>query len=183
MSPYRYLPPGRLASFLFTALLCLRSGAGGGPLDTLVVVNLQDPESLELGAYYAAQRGIPQSHIVRVSLPVTEQISPAVFTNQVVQPMLDHLQLLGLDAQIDFAAIAWKLPFRTAHGASNNEYNSLTSALLYGVKSAPLPGACNLTANASSPVHEADQSFATLRPTLPGRPFAAAMITGRPCRA
>ena len=178
MSPYRYPAFRRLASFLFTALLCLRGSAGGGPLNTVVLVNQQDPESLELGAYYAAARGIPQRNIVRVSISKTPDLAPAAFTNQVVQPLLDHLAAADVEGQIDFAAVAWRQPYRTAGGALSNQFNSITAALLYGVKSAPYPTPCNLTAAALSPVHEADISFATLRPSLPGRPFAATLLTG-----
>ena len=177
MSPYRYPAIRRLASFLFASLLALRGVAGGGPFNTVVLVNQQDPDSLELGAYYAGARGIPQRNIVSVSVPVTPDISPAAFTNQVVQPLLDHLAVLELDEQIDFAAIAWRYPYRTAGGGSSNQFNSITAALLYGVKAAPYPGPCNLNALALSPVHEADAAFANLRPTLPGRPFAATSLT------
>lgn len=178
MSPYRYPAFRLLASFLFTTLLCLRGPAGGGPFNTIVLVNQQDPESLELGAYYAEARGIPQGHIVRVFVPPTPSISPAAFTNEVVQPLLDHLAAVDIDEQIDFAAIAWRQPYRIAGGASLNQFNSINAALLYGFKPAPYPTPCNLTASALSPVHEADAAFASLRPSLPGRPFAASVLTG-----
>ena len=35
-----------------------------------LVINTADPYSVEVGEYYAAQRGIPPEHIVRVELPV-----------------------------------------------------------------------------------------------------------------
>jgi uncharacterized protein (TIGR03790 family) len=157
--------------------LCLRAAAGGGPFNTVVLVNQQDPESLELGAYYAAARGIPQRNVVRVSIPPTPDIAPTAFTNLVVQPLLDHLLATDLDGQIDFAAVAWRQPYRIAGGASLNQFNSINAGLLYGFKAAPYPTPCNLTAAAFSPVHEADAAFATLRPTLPGRPFAASCLT------
>lgn len=178
MSPYRYPAIRRLASFLFLTLLSLRCAAGGGPLNTVVLVNEQDPESLELGAYYATARGIPQRNIVRVSVPTTPDIAPSAFTNLVVQPLLDHLVAMDLDGQIDFAAVAWRNPYRTAGGVASTQFNSITAALFYGVKSAPYPVPCNLTASALSSVHEADGAFASLRPALPGRPFAATLLTG-----
>ncbi len=177
MSLPRYPAFCLLASILFSALTFLRVDAGGGSFNTVVLVNQQDPESLDLGSYYASARGIPQCNIVRVSVPKTPDITPSAFTNLVLHPLLDHLAALELEQQIDFAAIAWRLPYRTAGGPSSNQFNSLTSALLYRVKSAPYPAPCNLNAAALSPVHEGDAAFAALRPTLPGRPFAATCLT------
>jgi hypothetical protein len=55
-----------------------------------------------------------------------------------MQPLLDHLLALELDGQVDFAAVAWRQPYRIAGGASLNQFNSINAALLYGFKPAPV---------------------------------------------
>ena len=60
----RFLRALSLALVLAPAL----ASAGGGPLDTLVVVNSSSRDSRALGAYYAEKHGIPPSHLCTIAV-------------------------------------------------------------------------------------------------------------------
>lgn len=57
----------------------------------VVVVNRNDPDSLEIGQYYARKRGIPEANIVQLSAPTEETISVAQYAESVANPLLDAL--------------------------------------------------------------------------------------------
>ena len=57
------------ALWLLTTVFAVRVGAGGGPLQTLVIVNNNETQSLEIGRYYADARGIPENHILHLDVP------------------------------------------------------------------------------------------------------------------
>ncbi len=44
--------------------------------DIGLVINTRDPYSVAVGAHYAARRGLSESQILRVELPVQPAISP-----------------------------------------------------------------------------------------------------------
>ena len=93
-----------------------------------LVINTADPYSVEVGEYYAAQRGIAPEHIVRVELPVRNSLNVLEFGalySQVRDQMPPQVQAL---------ALAWTQPFAV-------ECNSITSALSLGFE----PEACRKT--------------------------------------
>lgn len=47
--------------------------------DVGVIVNLNSPESIEIGNYFQAARNIPSQNIIYVSVPNTEVINDSVF--------------------------------------------------------------------------------------------------------
>lgn len=70
--------------------------AGAGATDdraerTVIVVNAQQAESVELGEFYARQRGIPRDNIVALPMPPEESVTWRVFVDQVWQPLQDEL--------------------------------------------------------------------------------------------
>ena len=58
---------------------------------TILVVNRNAPESLEIAQYYAQQRGIPESNIVHLFTPNVETISVKQYVEAVANPLLDAL--------------------------------------------------------------------------------------------
>ncbi|MDP1579932.1 MAG: TIGR03790 family protein [Candidatus Didemnitutus sp.] len=58
---------------------------------TVILVNSRQPESVELGEFYAKSRGIPLANIVALPLPVAETITWREFVDQVWQPLQDEL--------------------------------------------------------------------------------------------
>jgi uncharacterized protein (TIGR03790 family) len=90
------------------------------PRDLAVVVNDADPESVEIGRYYAAQRGIAADRVVHVRFPPGQAVM--VFADFMrVQAVLDAK--VGADVQA--YALAWTLPYRV-------ECMSVTAAFAFG---------------------------------------------------
>ena len=102
--------------------------------DLGLVINTADDYSVAVGEYYAAARGIPEAHILRVKLPVRPVLSLAEFdvlSTQLRATMPDKVQAL---------ALAWTQPYAV-------ECNSITSAVTLGFQ----PDICTQTCNASLP--------------------------------
>lgn len=57
----------------------------------VIVVNRNDPDSLEIGQYYAQQRGIPLANIVQLSMPTEETITVSQYAETVANPLLNAL--------------------------------------------------------------------------------------------
>lgn len=58
---------------------------------TVVLVNARQPESVELGEFYAAQRAIPVGNIISLPMPVGDSITWREFVDEVWQPLQDEL--------------------------------------------------------------------------------------------
>ena len=147
----------RLLGFLLLAcaLLPLPARAGGGPLNTLVVVNSASRDSRALGAYYAEKHGIPPSHLCAVKAdPRLPTISLADFERDIRAPLLAHIAKQNLGGQIHFLVLCMDLPSRVEN------FNGLTSVLFYGFKPVP-PGAptCNLASNSVNQYYAAETAY------------------------
>jgi uncharacterized protein (TIGR03790 family) len=84
-----------------------------------LVINEDDPYSVEAGAYYARMRGIPANRVLKVKLPLKPGLSAlefAAFARQVNG-------FFGADVQ--GLALAWRQPYAV-------ECNSITGALALG---------------------------------------------------
>jgi uncharacterized protein (TIGR03790 family) len=57
----------------------------------VIVVNRQAPDSLEIGQYYARQRGIPEANIVQLDAPTEETITIAQYAEKIANPLLDAM--------------------------------------------------------------------------------------------
>ena len=130
---------------------------GGGPLHTLIVVNDNDSDSLEVGRYYADARGIPDRQILHLTLPPNGFIDSLTFTNSVRQPILDYLSDSGLDPQISTVVFTWFTPYTVRFDGNNA--NGLTSAMYYGYKNAPVTPPCDLNAEALNPYWLTERSL------------------------
>ena len=104
------------------------------PRDLGLVINTEDPYSVEVGGYYAKARNLGEDQILRVSLPIKGVLSAAEFEQfrqQVDAYFGDRVQAL---------ALAWRMPYGV-------ECNSLPGALAMGFD----PKAC---ANTCSPTRQ-----------------------------
>lgn len=61
----------------------------------IVVVNANDTDSVEIGEYYAKQRGIPQKNIVRLKTSAAETITPQEYVETIYNPLLSELIDIG----------------------------------------------------------------------------------------
>lgn len=145
----------------FPFLLALGCGVavrgGLAPPHVLVVVNDGDPDSVEIGRYYAETRGIPEANLVHVTLPAGVAILKSAFTNQLWNPVTQYLADSGLEPQIRQVVFAWGEPFQIA--SFGQERNSLTSHMFYGYKEAPAPPPCELNPAGQNPLFGSGRRF------------------------
>ncbi|HUM18050.1 MAG TPA: TIGR03790 family protein [Candidatus Nitrosotalea sp.] len=114
MSTHR--PP---RSFFVVIAWWLVAGAAPGglatpaPVDALtasqlgVVINDADPQSVEVGEYYARRRGIPWANVVHVTLPVGQD----EITRQELEAARAQVDA-RIPAHVQALALAWTTPFR-----------------------------------------------------------------------
>lgn len=80
-------------------LLALTVGASAAPDElaarTVILVNSRQPESVALGEFYAAKRGIPPTNLIALPLPAEETITWRTFVDYVWQPLQNELLRRG----------------------------------------------------------------------------------------
>lgn len=141
------------------ALLLPAPARAGSPnaFRTLVVVNTQSVESVELGDYYAAQHGIPPHHICEVSIaPNTVSLTSHQFFSLLRDPINNHIAAENLAGQIDFVVLCYDLPTRVRN------VEGVTASLFYGFHNAPSyheAGRCNLPEETASDYYLAERAF------------------------
>lgn len=84
-----------------------------------IVINVDDPYSVQVGAYYAQARDIPDDRVLRVSLPIKSSLTEGEFNalrKEIDQFFGDRVQAL---------ALTWRLPYGVA-------CNAITGALAMG---------------------------------------------------
>ncbi|WP_180355870.1 TIGR03790 family protein [Aliirhizobium smilacinae] len=99
-----------------------------------VIINLSDPDSVALGAYYARLRHIPVSNIIGLHLPIANSIDGQVLSDALLQlhRATNYGHLLAF-------ALAFSKPYRV------DENQSITSAFAQGIARSTWIGSCNLT--------------------------------------
>ena len=119
--------------------------AGLEPGELAVLVNEQDPQSVDVGAYYVQKRGVPPSQLVKLSFPVGTVMSQADFSVQ--KALVD-----ALPATVQGLVISWTKPYRV-------DCMSVTAAFALGFDKKycnQTGGACGPTA--SSPYFNSDST-------------------------
>ncbi len=150
--------PG-LRPFWFLCLLAPSLAfAGGNAFRTLVVVNTNSANSVELGAYYAEKHGIPAHQICTVGLATNlTTLTPVQFRNGLRNPIYDHLAAEDLEGQIDFVVLCQDFPTRI------DDVEGVPAALFYGFRDAPGYDeggiGCNLPEDTSNEYFRAERAF------------------------
>lgn len=98
----------------------------------LVVINTRSRASDSVGRYYAKRRGIDPSHIVRLALPLDDEIGDIAFQTDIVLPVRAAIQ--ALPVRIDFIVLTTDVPIRVAR---KNGYS--VDAMLSGMHLAISP--------------------------------------------
>lgn len=158
----RVHPCCRRRGWVFFALLLLAPTAlfaGGGPFNTLVVVNTNSEDSVDLGGYYAAAHGIPAHHICRLGIDTNLQtLSSNEFRSLLLSPITNHIAAENLDGQIDFLVLCQDFPTRV-----NDDLQGLSASLFYGPRysgssgcAPPIPFTHNEYYRAERAFHSAD---------------------------
>ena len=132
--------------------------AGGGAFNTLVVVNTQSADSVELGDYYAAAYDIPAHHICPLSIPTnTVSVSSNQLASLLLTPIRNHIASNQLTGQIDYVVLCGDIPTRV------NMREGLSASLFYGFKNAPgyhdAPVSCKLPEYTSNAYYRAERAF------------------------
>jgi uncharacterized protein (TIGR03790 family) len=99
-----------------------------------LVINMADPYSVAVGAYYAQRRGIPEQHTVRVNLPLRNSLNVAEFN-----ALAEQIKT-ALPPQVQALALAWTRPYAV-------ECNAITAALTLGFQ----PELCKQSCAPSAP--------------------------------
>lgn len=88
------------------------ANAGGSPETTLVVVNADSPLSARIANEYVRLRGIPDTHVVRLSgVRSLGASSITAFRRQIWQPIREYLREHGLEDEIDLIAYSGDFPY------------------------------------------------------------------------
>ena len=148
--------------------------AGGGPQNVLVVVNDSNRESLEIGTYYAAARGIAPRQILHLAVPPNSNLPTNSFETLIRQPVDDYLAATGLGDQIDYLVFAFDRPFRAQAILSN--VNGLTATAYYGYYDAPPAPPCSINPAAANPYYDREESFRNDAPFNPSPRRLATML-------
>ncbi len=128
---------GCAAAALFASGI-ISAQAGGGPLNTLVIVNDQSTNSLTLGRYYADIRGIPDRNIFHISVATNYNVDALTFSNAIRAPVFAYLAAAGLSNQINYLLFSCDIPYRVfTPPFSSRLYASLTASMFYGFQTTP----------------------------------------------
>jgi uncharacterized protein (TIGR03790 family) len=73
---------------LCVALLVATQAAAQTAQNVLIVINEQSPESKEIGEYYLQKRQIPPANVVRLQLPLTDDIDRATYQSKLEGPLI-----------------------------------------------------------------------------------------------
>jgi uncharacterized protein (TIGR03790 family) len=82
------------------------------PANVLLVVNDDEPASVEIGEYYAKARGLPASQIVRVKAPVQDAVSRPEFERTIEQPIGQWLNRHQLQDRILYIVLTKGVPLK-----------------------------------------------------------------------
>lgn len=139
--------------------------AGGGPFQTLVVVNTNSAASVELGNYYADVHGIPAHHICPVGFSTNlVSVTSNEFWSLLLAPVTNHIATNGLSGHIDFLVLCGDLPTRVGGSPHVEAAEGVAPALFYGFKNVPghwdAPyGTCKLPVGTSNAYFRTERSF------------------------
>jgi uncharacterized protein (TIGR03790 family) len=133
-------------------------------LNVLLVVNSNSRASQEIAEYYAQKRKIPTSNIVRLPMPVEEEVSLDVHQNRIERPILEWLRTAQAEDRILYIVLTKGVPLRIAGTPGmNGTVSSVDSelALLYR-KATGVP--ILLDGGQPNPYFAGDQPLSALQP-------------------
>ncbi len=88
--------------------------------NVLLVLNETSPVSMDVGAYYAQKRGIPETNILRIRTQDEDSISPADFQRQIHTPIASWLTRNFAQDRILYIVLTKGIPLRIT-GSSGNK--------------------------------------------------------------
>ncbi len=82
------------------------------PNQVVILANAKSPESLAVASYYAAQRGVPAGHIVRLELPFRDSLTRQEYEELVVAPLRRALEAKQLASTTKVIVTTYGMPLR-----------------------------------------------------------------------
>lgn len=105
-------------------VLCLTSQTDTASAQTaanvLLVTNSASPASNDIAAYYAQKRSVPDNQILRLTLPITDEISREVYARQIERPVADWILSHSAQDRILYIVLTKDLPLRIAGTLGQN---------------------------------------------------------------
>lgn len=146
--------------------------AGGSGLNTVVIVNQNSANSVELGNYFCERRQVPPEHLLRVNWTGGNvSWTAAEFQTTLLDPLAALLATRQLTNQIDYVVLSMDFPFQTLNGSV---VNATTAALFYGLKTDSGPTWAGITNSYAA----SEQIFRQAKPaSATGPAFLATMLT------
>ncbi len=99
-----------LAAACVVAVLAVSALAGGGPAETVVLVNTTSADSKKVAEYYAKKRDIPRTQICEVKCAAALTTSMDDFVKDVVDPLRAFLRERGLEDRCRFVVMTQGMP-------------------------------------------------------------------------
>ena len=128
----------RFSCIVFLSFICLISPitllpslveAELQPQHVAILANARSPESLQVAAHYAAQRGVPARHIIKLNLPFHDRLTRQEYENLIVTPLRRTLEDRKLSSSIRVLVTTYGIPLRVdAPALSTDERRWLTKA-------------------------------------------------------
>ncbi|MGC3958928.1 MAG: TIGR03790 family protein [Verrucomicrobiota bacterium] len=166
----------RFVLLAMATFCCWVGYAGGSGLNTIIVINQQNLDSLALGNYYAEKRQVPPENILRINWtggPIAW--SEAQFLETLQAPLEARITAANLSNQIDCVALSMGIPFQIiSPSATNSTHGSPVLRHKDQCQWHPQPGITNSYA-------ASEQIFSHSRPTSAPtgtKSYLATMITG-----
>lgn len=82
--------------------------------NVLLVTNALSPGSQEIGDYYAGKRAVPNQNLLRLALPLTEEVSRAEYESKIERPIADWLSANSAQDRILYIVLTKDVPLRVA---------------------------------------------------------------------
>ncbi|WP_373065519.1 TIGR03790 family protein [Gemmatimonas sp.] len=125
----------------------------------LVVINTRSSASDSVGRYYAKRRGIDPTHIVRLELPLDDEIGDIAFQTDIVLPV--RAAIAALPVRIDFIVLTTDVPIRVAR-KSGSSVDAMLGAMNLAIP--PMVGLDSVwLSRYRNPYYNADGPFASDR--------------------
>jgi uncharacterized protein (TIGR03790 family) len=105
--------------FALTLALACPAGAQTAA-NVLVVINEASPDSIRIGEYYAAKRGVRSDHVVRIQAPVADGLERGDYLRTIEVPIADWLSRYRLQDDVLYLVLTKGVPLRI-NGTGNRD--------------------------------------------------------------
>lgn len=80
--------------------------------NVLIVSNALSERSDQIAEYYSRKRAVPSDQILRLAVPIADEIQPSVYATQIAQPIMEWLQKHSAQDRILYIVLTKDIPLR-----------------------------------------------------------------------